>query len=197
MNKKSVAASIVTVFIAITAAVIGSCFVVFVYKDNIIKFEEVKVVAANGISVYDNKKMEKTISKLKLSDMELGLKPATGKVDAESEIPSTVTSDDTSEGYYEKIYVKSSSNYKIVVKDIVIKTTKNQTIAEGERENIFIAIEGVKNTTKTLEKDEFELVRFEKIEEPQNLVLLFWLGANSGEELVGSKISFTIEFLAV
>ena len=80
MNKKSVSASILVLFLALVFAVIGACFATFVYKDKKIEFDEIKVVAAEGIEVFDDEKLENKISKLKLSDMKLGLKPATGEL---------------------------------------------------------------------------------------------------------------------
>lgn len=194
MDKKSVSASLLVMFLALTFAVIGVCFTTFVYKKNIIKFENIMVNAVSGIDVFEDEKLTKKIEKLKLSDMELGLKPATGELDAESQIPSTITDEGTSEGYYETIFVKASGSYRIVVKDIKIETEKNQTEANEERKNIFVSIKDLKNTTKSLEKDEFELVKFSNVSGSQKLTILFWLGSLSGEELVGSKISFSLYF---
>mgnify|MGYP003298552270 CR=1 FL=1 len=120
MDKKSVSASLLVMFLALNFAVIGVCFTTFVYKKNIIKFENIMVNAVSGIDVFEDEKLIKKIDKLKLSDMELGLKPATGELDAESQIPSTITDEGTSEGYYETIFVKASGSYRIVLKDIKI-----------------------------------------------------------------------------
>lgn len=197
MNKKSVSASILVMFLALVFAVIGACFMTFVYQKKMIEFKEIRVVAQSGINVYGDKKLSKQIRKLKLSDMKLGLKPATGKLDAESKIPSTITDDDASEGYYETIYIKADDSFKIVIKNIKIETESNKLLAEEERKNIFVSIKGVSNTTKSLEEDEIEIVKFENIDETLKLTFLFWLGSMSGEELVGSKINFDIEFIKI
>ena len=39
--------------------------------------------------VFEDDKLTSKIDKLKLSEMKLGLKPATGEIDAETKIPST------------------------------------------------------------------------------------------------------------
>ena len=49
MNKKSVSASILVMFLALVFAVIGACFSTFVYKDKMIKFDKIKVVSAIGV----------------------------------------------------------------------------------------------------------------------------------------------------
>lgn len=197
MNKKSVSASILVMFCALTFAVIGACFATFVYKDKMIKFDEIKVVSASGIEVFDDEKLTNKVTKLKLSDMKLGLKPATGELDAETEIPSTITDKNGSEGYYETIYVKTSSAFKVVVTNIKIENEENQEKAEKERENIFVAIKDVKDSTKSLENDEIEIASFDGGSDKIELVFLFWLSSLSGDELVGSKISFDIEFRQV
>ncbi len=194
MEKKSVAASFIVFFLALMFAVIGASFSTFVYKNKIIEFKEIKIVKAESIQIFEDKKFKKQIDKLKLSDMKLGLKPATGEVDADTEIPSTITDEGTSEGYYETLYVKSTAPYRVIIKNIEIKTDQEMSKVQEERENIFVALKDIKNTTKSLEHDEIELVRFEQVKESQELVFLFWLGSLSGEELVGSKISFTINF---
>lgn len=197
MNKKSVSASILVIFLALVFAVIGACFSAFVYKDKMIKFEEIKIVAASGINIFDDKEMTHNVMKMKLSDMKLGLKPATGELDAETKIPSTVTSDNTSEGYYETLYVKSDSAYKIVINNIKIENKKDKEKAEEERENIFVSIKGIANSTKSLKDDVVELAVIDSGFEQNEFVFMFWLSSFSGEELVGSKISFTIEFVKI
>lgn len=197
MNKKSVAASFLVVFLAITFSVIGSCFMAFVYKDTKIEVKEVLVTFAEGIGVYQNKELTEPVSALKLSDMQVGLKPATGEIDAETMIPSTITNQGTSEGYYAKVFVKSNINYKIVMKNIVIKSKKDKHDIKEERKNLFISIKDVANSTKTLEKDETEIVSFSDVSETQELTFLIWMGGLADETLEGAKISFTIDFVAV
>ena len=197
MDKKSVAASILVGFLALVFAVIGACFSSFVFSYTKIEISSVAVKTASGIEVFEDEKLTKKINSLKLSKQELGIKPATGEVDAETQIPSTINAENTTEGYYSKVFVKSTINYKIVISNIKIETERNLIEAEEQRKNIFVAIEDIKNTTKSLENDEIEIVSLEKNSEPQELVFLFWLSSFAGEELEGSKISFSLEFLPI
>lgn len=197
MNKKSVAASFLVVFLAITFSVIGSCFMAFVYKDTKIEVKEVSVMFADGIGVYQNKELSEPVSTLKLSDMKIGLKPATGEVDAETMIPSTITNQGTSEGYYAKVFVKTNINYKIIMKNIVIESKKDEHDVKEERKNLFISIKDVTNSTKTLEEEETEIVTFSDVSETQELIFLIWMGGLANEALEGSKISFALDFVAV
>lgn len=197
MKKKSVAATILVIYVSLVFAVIGICFSVFLYQNTKIEIRNIALIKANGIEIFEDNKLQKSVSTLKLSDMNLGLKPATGEVDEETMIPSTITDEGTSEGYYATVYVKSSSNFSVVVKGIKIETRHDKIAASEQRKNIFVAIKDVKNATKSLEKDEFELARFENINGTQKLTFLIWLGSLSGEELEGSKISFNLEFKTV
>lgn len=193
MEKKSVSATILVLFLALTFSVIGICFSVFVYPKTKITIENI-MISANAISVYKDKDLKETVSELELSKMELGLKPATGKLDSESQIPSSITDKGTSEGYYATVYIPSGKDYKISVTNVKIETEKNQTDADFERRNIFVSIKDVLNTTKSLEKDVTELVKFENNNETRKLTFLFWLGSLASDKLVGAKISFTILF---
>lgn len=196
MEKKSVSATFLVLFIAITFSIIGICFSVYKYQDTKIEIKEVKILTT-GVNVYLDSELTNKAEKLELSDLKLGLKPATGELDSESEVPSTITNEGTSEGYYAKVFVPSGTNYKIFVTDIQVKTNKNQLEANNGRKNIFISINDVENTTKSLEEDKVEIVKFENITETQELTFLIWLGSLAGDELVGSKISFTLLFEAI
>ena len=150
MEKKSVSATILVLFLALFFSVVGSCFSFFVYKYSRTIVESVGVVSDSEIEVFLDEKLKKKIDKLKLSDMELGLKPATGEVDAESQVPSTIVDDGTSEGYYSTVYVKSAGNFRISLSNIQIKSDHDKELVNEERKNIFIGINSIFHITDTL-----------------------------------------------
>ncbi|MBQ8424652.1 MAG: hypothetical protein IJX17_01365 [Clostridia bacterium] len=193
MEKKSVSATILVLFLALTFSVIGICFSVFVYKETRILIDEIKVVSS-GIKVYGDKELKNEAKKLELSNIDLGLKPATGKIDKETQIPSTITDEETSEGCYACVYVPSGINFKITIKDIKIDTENNINEVNEGRDNIFVAIKEVSTSVKTLEDNEIELATYENINETTKITFLVWLGSMADKELVGSKISFTLSF---
>lgn len=197
MDKKSVSASLLIIYLGILFSVIGVCFSSFVYTKNKTEVTSVALSNSAGVQIFKDEKFTKTINKLSLSDMDVGLKPATGEVDAETQIPSTITDQGTSEGYYASVFVKADADFKLVVKDIKIETDKNETEAKEQRKNIFIAVKDTKNAIKSLEEDEFELVKFSDVSETQKITFLIWLGSLASDSLVGAKISFTIEFASV
>lgn len=196
MEKKSVSATVLVIFVAIFFSIIGVCFSMFVYKDTKIVIQKVGIVTAGGISVYSDEKLTKPASELKLSKLELGMKPATGEVDAESQVPSTIDDKGTSEGYFAKVYVKAGSDFKIVIKDVKINTKKDQIAADEQKKNIFISLKGIEKSTKSLEKDNTEVASFKDVSETLELTVLIWLGSFASDDLEGAKITFNLEFQA-
>lgn len=194
MNKKSVAASFLVVFMAIFFSVIGICFSSFVFVKTKIIVQAVGVVADGGIEVYGDKDLTKKVNELKLSTLDTGLKPATGEPDDEFKIPSTITDEGTTEGYYSKVFVKTSEDFKIVIKNIKIESKKDKLAVKEERENIYIALKDVKDANKNLKDDNVELASFSKNNETKELTFLIWLDALAGEDLEGAKISFDVVF---
>lgn len=197
MNKKSVSATILVLFLALFFSVIGVCFSTFVYAESRTLIEKVGVKSDEAISVFYDKEFSKHAKELKLSNMDTGLKPATGDVDSETKIPSTINDEGTSEGYYATVYVKTESDFKVIVKNIVIDSDHDELLVKEERKNIFVSIKDVKNSTKSLEKDEVELASFLNSEKPERLTFFIWLGSLASDELEGAKIVFDIEFIVI
>ena len=197
MNKKSVAASTLVVFLAIFFSIVGICFSSFVYADTKIVVERVDLVSANGIELFFDKELNEPATELKLSKMDLGLKPATGELDAETKIPSTISDEGTSEGYYSKIYVKAEGTVKVYVEDVKIDSKRHAGEVEEERENIFVAIKDQTEAVQNLKEDKTELATISNINGYEEIVIYIWLDALAGEELEGSIISFTLNFVAV
>ena len=193
MEKKSVSATILILFLALTFSVIGICFSVFVYKETRILIGKVQI-SAYDVSVYGDKELKNKATELKLSNIDLGLKPATGKIDNETQIPSTITDEETSEGCYACIYVPAGTNFKITIKDIVIETESNINEANEDRKNVFVALKDIKNSVKSLEEDKIELAKFENVNETTKITVLIWLGSLAKDNLVGATISFTLSF---
>ena len=137
------------------------------------------------------------MTELKLSNMELGIKPATGELDADTKIPSTVTDQGTSEGYYSTVYVKVEGDFKVVVGNVKIESKKNILDVEAERENVFVALKDVEEAVKSLETDGVELAKFQDVQGVQKLTFFIWLDALSGDALEGAKISFELEFILI
>ena len=197
MDKKSVSATILVLFLALFFTVVGACFSTFVYAKKRTLLQEVKVVSFEGVGVFQDKTHKKPVTSLKLSNMDLGLKPATGEVDAETKIPSTITDKGTSEGYFSCVYVDARVAFKVMIKDIEINSTHDELVVKEERKNIFVAIKDVSGSAKSLEDEEVELASFSNVESLEKMTFYVWLSSFATDELEGAKISFTIEFVAI
>lgn len=194
MDKKSVSITILVLFVAIFFSVIGICFSSFVFKDTRTLVKAIKIKTANGIGVYNDKELSQPSTSLKLSKMELGLKPATGEIDAETQIPSTIDDKGTSEGYYATIFVQTESNFKIIIDNIEIESRHNPALVNDEKKNIFVGIMDMKDSVTTLESNGTEIARFSDITQPQEITFLIWLGSMASDELEGANISFDLVF---
>ena len=194
MNKKSVAASILVVFMAIFFSVIGTCFSTFVFSKTKIVVHGIGLIVEGGIQVYYDEDLQNKADKLKLSKLDTGLKPATGELDDEFKVPSTITDEGTTEGYYARVFVKSNQDYKIVIKNIEIESQKNELAVKDERKNVCVALKNIKNANKNLKEDVVELATFSKNDAAQELVFLIWLDALAGDDLEGAKIGFDLAF---
>lgn len=198
MNKKSVSATILILFMALFFAVVGTCFYTFVYEQTRTLVTAVGIINDEKIQVYSDDKLKKKVSKLKLSDMDIGLKPATGEVDSETQIPSTIDDKGTSEGYYSTVYVVASGNFRMQLSNIQIKSDHDEKLIEEERKNIFIGIMDLKNSVKTFENDGVEICRYTDVSsEPIKITFLIWLGSLASVELEGARISFDIKIVSI
>ncbi len=193
MRRKNLATTVATMLCALLFIVIGSCFSSFIYKREIIKVLDPPLVLAEGMAVFDADG-DKSITKLKLSSMKLGLKPATGEEDAETNIPSTVHSRKGSEGQYATFKVYVPSGAKVVIKNIKIESKEKEEDIKKERENIKVAIKEFEDGAKSLTEDEVTLGNVDASDERQELTFYVWLSAKAGDVLKASTISFEIHF---
>lgn len=197
MNKKSVSATILILFMALFFAVVGTCFYTFVYDKTRTLVSAVGVLSDEQIQIYSDEKLKKPVSKLKLSNMDIGLKPATGEVDSETQIPSTIDDKGTSEGYYSTIYVVAKGRFRIQLSNISIQSDHDEKLIDEEKKNIFVGIMDLKNSVKTLENDGVEICRYTAVtSEPIKLTFLIWLGGLASDELEGARISFELKFVS-
>lgn len=198
MNKKSVSATILILFMALFFSVVGTCFYTFVYDRTRTLVTAVGIINDDNIQIFSDEKLKKKVSELKLSNMDIGLKPATGEVDSETQIPSTIDDKGTSEGYYSTVYVVSSRKFRIQLNNIQIKSDHDEELIEEEKKNIFVGIMDLKNSVKTLENDGIEICRYTDVStEPIKITFLIWLGSLASDELEGARISFDIKFVSI
>ena len=196
MNKNNTAITVTTILCALFFIVIGSCFSAFLYAGEIVKVENVNIVKAENILVFDEKG-EKQIEKLSLSKMKLGLKPATGEEDAESKIPSTVHDHHGSEGVYAKFKLQAPQGAKIYVSNIKFSGKASEETIKNERENIMVSISEISKSTQSLKEDKVLLGETQATTDMQKFTFLIWLSSAISEKFNSETISFDLVFEAV
>lgn len=195
MNKNNTAITVTTILCALFFIVIGSCFSAFLYAGEIVKVENVNIVKAESILVFDEKG-EKQIEKLKLSKMKLGLKPATGEEDAESKIPATVHDHHGSEGVYAKFKLQAPQGAKIYVSNIKFSGNAGEDVVKEERENVMVSISEISKSTQSLKEDKVLLGTTKATEDMQKFTFLIWLSSAISDKFNSETISFDLVFEA-
>ena len=197
MQRKNIAMTMSTILCALTFIVIGSCFSAFIYKDEVIKVTDPKIILGDNIQVFSSEG-DKVIDKLDLSQMKLGLKPATGEEDSVTNIPTTVTDKQGSEGQYAKFKLYAPSGARVYISNIKIENSKESAEdVENERENIMVAIKEIEDSAKSLVGNKIELGQAVASDERISYTFLIWLSGKVSDKLESSKISFDISFEAV
>lgn len=197
MNKKNIAATVVLLLCSVLFATVGSTFMNLVYEKNKIVVKNPEVVAAQLVKIFASDDEEKTqISQLLFNEMGLGLKPVTGEADEQTNIPSTVTEKNGTEGLYAQIKVTAPKNLQISVTNLKIEGVEDDKDAQKQRKNMWVALKDVQDSAKTLEEDSVVLTKFSEALDEKELIFYFWLSGD-GKALKGATISFVVNFSVV
>lgn len=197
MNKKNIATTVVLLLCSVLFATVGSTFMNLVYEKNKIVVKNPEVVAAQSIIIFASDDEEKTqISQLSFNEMGLGLKPVTGEADEQTNIPSTVTEKNGTEGLYAQIKVTAPKNLQISVTNLKIEGVEDDKDAQKQRKNMWVALKDVQDSAKTLEEDSVVLTKFSEALDEKELIFYFWLSGD-GKALKGATISFVVHFSVV
>lgn len=195
MNKKNIATTIVLILCSALFTVTGSAFMTYVYAKNKIVVENPKVFADSNVLVYmANDDSKKQAERLTFSDISLGLKPVTGDISADSNIPSTVTDKQGSEGLYSSFKVSAPAGLSIQIKNVVIDCNCEEDLNK-EKENLYVALKDVDDSDNSLESDVVTLLVSKTELHEQEFTLYFWIGSAADDNLKGVKISFEVYFI--
>ena len=193
MFRRNLATTVCVILSALTFIIIGSCFSAFLYKREIVKVENPKIIIADYMQVFSSED-DSVIRELELSTIKLGLKPATGEEDALSNIPSTVTDKQGTEGIFAKFKFFAPNGARVVINNIKIKSKLDLEKVEKERKNICVAIKEIEGSAVSLEKEEVVLGELLASDKRQEYTFLVWLCGKAGDDLEGSTISFDLCF---
>lgn len=194
MNKKNIATTIVLILSSLLFATVGSTFMNLLYEKNKIVVANPQVVASQGISIYKSDDDSKTqITQLEFNSMSLGLKPVTGEADEKTNIPSTVTEKNGTEGLYAQIKISAQAGLTIKVKNLQIDSSEDAEKLQKERKNLWVALKDIEDSAKSLEESEVVLHTESQQVKDKEYVFFFWMSGD-GKALKGAKISFEIQF---
>lgn len=190
MDKKmSFAVCIVSVLVIVFFGIIGSSFYYFKFEKQKITVLPATIISPADISVLSVDNQE--IGALCFSEIKLGIKPATGELDEETKIPVTVTDKNGSEGVFAKFIVNTSRTISVKVNNLQITGNKKIDIDDA-RENLWVSIKEIADSTKNFEEEELVLGDIEASGEPQTFTFLFWLGSTTNTQFNSCKISFSV-----
>ena len=189
MLKKNIAPVVATILSALTFIIIGSCFSAFFYKKEVVKVENPKLILFSGVSAFDESGQSE-ITEIELSEMKLGLKPATGEEDSQTNIPVTITDKKGSEGQFAKFQIKTAETVNVYVVNVKIEGENASRELDNERENIMVAIKEFGGEALNLSGEKILLGKLDASQDNQTLTFLIWLSSKVSDIVESSTISF-------
>lgn len=189
MQKKTVATTLTAVLVLFFITIIGSCFSAYIVHKNKIELKEIKVYTGSGIVVADKK--DKQISSLKICSSEMGVRPATGEQNRDTNIPSTVNNSIGTEGAYGVFFLTTESAYEIRLKSVSVTNG-----LENNEDNIYVGVMDDDSEAINFEKMGSVLYKGDKATKKE-IVIVSWLDGDVSKSIVGADIFIEIEIVLV
>ena len=184
MDKKNIATTISGLLVLIFIIVIGATLSAFKVEKLKVEVESIRVEAENGIFVMDEK--GNAINELDVKSSKVGVRPATGKENSETHIPSTINDAVGTEGAYATFKIKSDNMFKIVLLDCQVTAGE-----EDNLQNIRIAIMDKKS--ESIKGNELGAVlTIDEAKEPKEMVVVVWLDADTTKSIASGDISIVL-----
>lgn len=186
MDKRNIGMFLGYLFSFVFIAVIGMSFSAFVDKKQQVVVEAVFFVNAEGIVAQKNGETGgDSASKIKFKSSKIGVKPVSGELDTQTDIPYTVTSKIGSEGAFAKFQILSSKNWELVLQG-------SEGVSEKELENVMVSVEDTKVKAISLADIGGLLAKGEAKVRPQKFVIMVWLDQHVGKDIIASKINIHV-----
>lgn len=188
-DKKSTAISITALLSIFLFAIIGSCFMGYMYEREKVQVSNPKIYAPATATI--TSEAGENIDELQFSEIKPGLKPVTGELDQQTKVPVTVNDQNGSEGIYAKFKITTTSALSVKIENLKI-TGNDKLDIQKERANIWLAIMEIADSSKNLEEESVTLGTIAVSQEPKVYTLLFWLASVASEEFESTTISFDV-----
>ena len=184
MEKKTIATTISGILILVFIIVIGATLSAFKVDKQKVEVKSIIVEAESGIIVTDKKGNE--IKELEIKSSAVGVRPATGKEDSDTHIPSTINDTIGTEGAYACFKVKSERDYKIVLISCMLTVGHEQNI-----DNIRIAL--LDDKSESVKGSEVGQVLGEgKADDKDEVTVVVWLDADTEKSIASSDINIVL-----
>ena len=188
MERRDIGYALAYIFSFLYIAIIGILFSVYVDQ-----MQKVEVVAINVKSDEDiivtnqGSKSTTSLKELNIKSPKVGVKPISGKLDTQTDIPYSVSEDIDSEGAYAKFQVIADQSYNITLEDV-------EGVPESELRNVMVVISNGGENPLSLADLGAVLLSIENPQKIQKFTIFIWLDAHSSKEIIGSKIKISISF---
>ena len=189
MDKKTVAVTVMTILIVVFLIAIGSTISAFKVSRERVVVSEIMIVYNDGVKV-TNKDGE-SIGLLDVKSSAVGVRPATGDEDTETNIPTTVNDAVGTEGAYASFFLTCDTKWEI---RLVSCSLTNGT--EENLDNVRVAIMEEQNEPVCGEDVGSVLARGEQVNNKE-YVIVVWLDQETTLSIKGSKISVVVEIVQI
>lgn len=185
MDKKTVAVTVLTSLIVIFIVAIGATLSAFKVSKERVSVESISIICADGATITD-KKGERA-QNLDVKSSSVGVRPATGDEDIETNIPTTVNDAVGTEGAYASFFLTSSRNWEIRLKKCSLSKSE-----EVNLDNVRLGVMEEKNDPVCGEDVGEVLARGSAVERKE-FVVVVWLDQETTKEIKGAKINIELE----
>ena len=189
MDKKTVAVTVMTILIVAFLMAIGSTLSAFKVSKEKVIVERMVVVYGDGVKVKN--KDGKEISDLEVKSSAVGVRPATGDEDTETNIPTTVNDAVGTEGAYANFFLTSNSPWEIRLLSCSLTNGMEENL-----DNVRVAIMEEKNDPVSGKDIGATLAHGEAVNNKE-YVLVVWLDQETTKSIKGSKIMVQVQVVQI
>lgn len=187
MDKKTVAVTVLTSLIVVFIVAIGATLSAFKVSKERVTVESISIVCADEASITD--KNGNIIQNLEVKSSSVGVRPATGDEDTETNIPTTVNDAVGTEGAYASFFLNAPSAWEIRLQKCSLSKSEDINL-----DNVRLGIMEEKNDPVCGTDVGVVLARGDEVEKKEYVVVV-WLDQETTKDIKGAKISVELELV--
>ena len=187
MDKKTVAVTVMAFLILIFFVAIGSTLSAFKVAREKVTVEKITIGSADGITIKNNDGVE--VVELEVKSSVVGVRPATGDEDIETNIPSTVNDGVGTEGAYASFNLSANNAWEIRLVSCFLTAGMDENL-----DNVRVAIMEEENEPISGKDVGAVLAKGERVTDKE-MVVVVWLDPETNRNIKGAKISVQLEVI--